>query len=183
MQLPQEHNQAQTPQEMLQDAPQQPLNPYDIEAESAELEGINKELSDIEASIENDFAEFITDLVDNDIGLEELFFSDRKLFFKKIIEEQNKFVKSIIEPKQARAIELQDQISTKNELASIETIKQDFQARHPEVDIKELIHFFCRRFKPKNTRANQKPANRAIFWLSVWAIHASTKSSGSYAKY
>lgn len=36
----------------------QELNPYDTNAENAELEGINKELSDIEASIENDFAEY-----------------------------------------------------------------------------------------------------------------------------
>ena len=163
----------QIPQEAVQEMP--PENPYDIGAESAELDGINKELSDIEASIENDFTEFIADLVDNDPTLEELFFSDRKLFFKKVIEEQNKFVKSIIEPKQARASELQSQITTKNELRGIEAIKQDFQARHPEVDIKELIHFFAEDLSPRiQEQIKAQPIEQ--FFDLVYELYTQAKS-------
>lgn len=66
-----------------------------------------------------------------------------------MIEEQNNFVKSLIEPKIARANELQGQIATKNELANLESIKQQFQSQHPEVDIRELIRFFTEELPPK----------------------------------
>lgn len=129
--------------------PQEPLNEYDTTSENAELEGIAKEMKDIEASIEGDFAKYISDLVDNDSVFEELFFSDRNAFFKKVIEEQNKFVSSIIEPRMQRAEELQGVIAQKNELASLESIKQEFQQAHPEVDIKELIRFFAEELSPR----------------------------------
>lgn len=77
------------------------------------------------------------------------FFSDRKTFFTKVIEEQNNFVKAILEPRMARMQELQWQIATKNELANLESIKQQFQSQHPEVDIRELIRFFTEELPPK----------------------------------
>lgn len=47
---------------------------FSIEEEKQAFEAIQKELQDIEKSIENDFATFISDRVDNDPQLEELFF-------------------------------------------------------------------------------------------------------------
>lgn len=141
----------QAPQEQAQELPPEAeaLSPYDTTAESAELEGIGKELSDIEKSIEGDFAQHISDLIDNDSSLEELFFSDRVTFFKKVLSEQNNFVNSLIEPRMARANELQGQIATKNELANIEAIKQQFQNQHPDIDIKELLRFFAEELPSK----------------------------------
>lgn len=125
------------------------LSPYDTTAEQAEMDGINKELQDIEASVENDFISYISDLIDNDSVFEELFFSDRKAFFKKVIEEQNNFVSSLIEPRAQRMNELQGQIAQKTELGNLEAIKQNFQAQHPDVDVKELIRFFTEDLSPK----------------------------------
>lgn len=151
--------------------PQEPTSEYDTTQEQGQLEAIQKELQDIEASVENDFAEHISALIDNDSVLEELFFSDRVTFFKKVIEEQNKFVSALVEPRVAKAKELQDTIAGKSELANIEAIKQDFQNRHPEVDIKELIAFFANELPPRVQEEIKSQPIEAFFDL-VYEIYA-----------
>lgn len=148
-----------------------PTSEYDTTQEQGQLEALQKELQDIEASVENDFAEHISALIDNDSVLEELFFSDRVTFFKKIIEEQNKFVSALVEPRVAKAKELQDTIAGKSELANIEAIKQDFQSRHPEVDIKELIAFFANELPPRVQEEIKSQPIEAFFDL-VYEIYA-----------
>lgn len=151
--------------------PQEPTSEYDTTQEQGQLEAIQKELQDIEASVENDFAEHISALIDNDSVLEELFFSDRVTFFKKVIEEQNKFVSALVEPRVAKAKELQDTIAGKSEMANIEAIKQDFQSRHPEVDIKELIAFFANELPPRVQEEIKSQPIEAFFDL-VYEIYA-----------
>ena len=151
--------------------PQEPTSEYDTTQEQGQLEAIQKELQDIEASVENDFAEHISALIDNDSVLEELFFSDRVTFFKKVIEEQNKFVSALVEPRVAKAKELQDTITGKSEMANIEAIKQDFQSRHPEVDIKELIAFFANELPPRVQEEIKSQPIEAFFDL-VYEIYA-----------
>lgn len=129
--------------------PQTELSPYDTQGDIAELEGLQKELSDIEASIEHDFATHIANMVDNDSVLEELFFSDRITFFKKVIEEQNNFTKALIEPRMQRAQELGQQIAGKQEMGKIDAAREAFQAAHPDVDIQELVVFFTQEVPPK----------------------------------
>lgn len=146
-------------------------NQYDTTQEQGQLEAIQKELQDIEASVENDFAEHISALIDNDSVLEELFFSDRVTFFKKVIEEQNKFVNALVEPRVAKAKELQDTIAGKSELANIEAIKQDFQSRHPEVNIKELIVFFANEL-PQRVQEEIKSQPIEAFFDLVYEIYA-----------
>lgn len=131
------------------ETPQEQTSEFDTTQDVAELDGIQKELSDIEASLESNFAKYISDMIDNDSNFEELFFSDREAFFKKVIDLQNKFVSELVEPRMARANELQNTIQGKNELANIEAIKQDFMARHPDVDIQELIRFFAEDLSPR----------------------------------
>lgn len=70
----------QTQQDMQTQPMQTESSPYDT---NAELEGINKELSDIEASVENDFATYISDLIDNDSVFEEFFLVIESHFLKK----------------------------------------------------------------------------------------------------
>lgn len=159
-----------TPQEEPQ-APAEPTSEYDTAQEQGQLESIQKELQDIEASVENDFAEHISGVIDNDSVLEELFFSDRVTFFKKVIEEQNKFVNALVEPRVAKAKELQDTIAGKNEMANIEAIKQDFQSRHPDVDIKELIAFFANELPPRVQEEIKAQPIEAFFDL-VYEIYA-----------
>lgn len=146
-------------------------NEYDTTQEQGQLEAIQKELQDIEASVENDFAEHISALIDNDSVLEELFFSDRVTFFKKVIEEQNKFVNALVEPRVAKVKELQDTIAGKSELANIEAIKQDFQSRHPEVNIKELIAFFANEL-PQRVQEEIKSQPIEAFFDLVYEIYA-----------
>lgn len=150
---------------------QEQTNEYDTTQEQGQLEAIQKELQDIEASVENDFAEHISALIDNDSVLEELFFSDRVTFFKKVIEEQNKFVNALVEPRVAKAKELQDTIAGKSELANIEAIKQDFQSRHPEVNIKELIAFFVNEL-PQRVQEEIKSQPIEAFFDLVYEIYA-----------
>lgn len=153
------------------ETPQEPTSEYDTTQEQGQLEAIQKELQDIEASVENDFAEHISALIDNDSVLEELFFSDRVTFFKKVIEEQNKFVSALVEPRAAKAKELQDTIAGKSEMANIEAIKQDFQSRYPEVDIKELIAFFANELPPRVQEEIKSQPIEAFFDL-VYEIYA-----------
>ncbi|TLE07368.1 hypothetical protein [Helicobacter bilis] len=150
---------------------QEQTNEYDTTQEQGQLEAIQKELQDIEASVENDFAEHISALIDNDSVLEELFFSDRVTFFKKVIEEQNKFVNALVEPRVAKVKELQDTIAGKSELANIEAIKQDFQSRHPEVNIKELIAFFANEL-PQRVQEEIKSQPIEAFFDLVYEIYA-----------
>lgn len=150
---------------------QEQTNEYDTTQEQGQLEAIQKELQDIEASVENDFAEHISALIDNDSVLEELFFSDRVTFFKKVIEEQNKFVNALVEPRVAKVKELQDTIAGKSELANIEAIKQDFQSRHPEVNIKELIAFFVNEL-PQRVQEEIKSQPIEAFFDLVYEIYA-----------
>ena len=153
------------------ETPQEPTSEYDTTQEQGQLEAIQKELKDIETSVENDFAEHISALIDNDSVLEELFFSDRVTFFKKVFEEQNKFVSALVEPRVAKAKELQDTIAGKSEMANIEAIKQDFQSRHPEVDIKELIAFFANELPPRVQEEIKSQPIEAFFDL-VYEIYA-----------
>lgn len=132
-----------------QSAPPASDSDFDYTQDLNELQGIGKELQDIEASVENNFADFIVDLISNDPTFEDLFFSDRKTFFKKVIDEQNKFVQSLVEPRVKKAQELESNIKSKQELQTIDSIKKDFQKRHPDVDIKELIVFFTNELPPK----------------------------------
>lgn len=150
---------------------QEQTNEYDTTQEQGQLEAIQKELQDIEASVENDFAEHISALIDNDSVLEELFFSDRVTFFKKVIEEQNKFVNALVEPRVAKVKELQDTIAGKSELANIEATKQDFQSRHPEVNIKELIAFFVNEL-PQRVQEEIKSQPIEAFFDLVYEIYA-----------
>ena len=122
---------------------------FNIEEDKKAFEAIQKELQDIEKSIESDFVTFISDKIDNDPALEELFFSNRKEFFTKIIDEQNKYVKELVTPKINKLQELDTIIQNKQELGNLEAIKQQFQAQHPEVNIQELILFFTQDLPPK----------------------------------
>lgn len=162
---PPQEAQAQTeaPQEMPQDD-------FDTTKDIEQLQGLEKEVQDIEASLENNFAEYITQLIDNDPTFEDLFYSDRKTFFKKVIQEQNEFVKAQIQPKLAKAEELNSQIQDKQELSRIDLIKRQFQAAHPEVDIKELIMFFANELPPKIQQEIKAQPIEQFFEL-VYAIY------------
>lgn len=148
----------------------QEVDEFDTSGDIAQLQGIEKELQDIEASLENNFAEYITQLIDNDPTFEELFFNDRKTFFKKVIEAQNEFVISLTEPLQNKASEIETQIQGKQELGKIDLIKRKFQAEHPDVDIKELIMFFANELPPKvQQEIKAQPIER--FFDLVYAIY------------
>lgn len=166
---PPQEAQAQTeaPQEMPQEMPQ---DDFDTTKDIEQLQGLEKEVQDIEASLENNFAEYITQLIDNDPTFEDLFYSDRKTFFKKVIQEQNEFVKAQIQPKLAKAEELNSQIQDKQELSRIDLIKRQFQAAHPNVDVKELIMFFANELPPKIQQEIKAQPIEQFFEL-VYAIY------------
>lgn len=138
-------------------------NPYDTTGDIQQLEAIHKELSDIEASIENDFAEHISEILDQDQVFEELFFSDRVTFFKKVLEEQNRYVEAILQPRMQKAQELSDSITQKNELGFLESIKQDFMQRNPDVDIQALIMFYMEDLPPRVQEEIQKAPKEQFF--------------------
>lgn len=166
-----------------QDVPQapQPQDPFDTSGDIAELQGIQKELQDVEASLENNFAEFITAEIANDPTFEDLFFSDRKTFFKKVMEMQNNFVKGLAEPLAQRAKEAEGRIVEKQELGRIDLIKKQFQAKHPDVDIQSLITFFINEVPPK-LQEEIKNAPLEQFFDIVYEIYLQATGQGKQAE-
>lgn len=161
----------QAPQETPQGQQDNPLSAYDTTDDYAQLEGLGKELQDIEASLENNFAQIAKEAVDNDVTLEDLFHTDRLLFFKKILELQNAFAESEIMPRVEKAKQLGNDIAAKEELGSIEAAKQEFLASHPDVNLQEMLSFFLNEVPPKiQQQVRELPQNE--FFNVVYELYS-----------
>lgn len=170
--IPLESDNAQLPppQESAQEN-QGPVNEYDITPEADEVNAIQKELQDIEASIEGDFAKYITAKVNEEPDLEERFFSDREGFFREVIGEQNEFVKNLLEPRVARLNELNETMNAKAQMGKIDAIAKKFQAEHPDVNLQELIVFFTHDL-PLRIQEQIKEQPQEQFFDLVYQIYA-----------
>lgn len=117
-----------------------PQDPYSYDAEEKELEAISKELEQAQASIEGDVAKDIATKITPE--LEELFFDDKEAFLLEIFKLQNTYLEENINPKVARAKELEGSIGQKQAMQGISIAQEKFAQAHPEVDINEMMEFF-----------------------------------------
>ncbi|MFQ6341361.1 Coiled-coil domain-containing protein [Campylobacter sp. VTCC 70190] len=109
-------------------------------SDESKLAALEEELKQAEASLENDFAEYASQAMSEE--LEELFFEDKKAFIEAILKMQNEFLQTNYNPKLEEAAKLRKGIANKNALASIDSAKEEFLKNNPEADINALMEFY-----------------------------------------
>lgn len=123
------------------------VSPFDTSGEEAEFKALQDELAQIEAGLENNFADFMVQNTDE--KLEELFFEDKKAFYLKVQQMQNDFTKNQLESKLQRSNELKSSISQKKALGGIDEAMAVFLQKYPEADVDELMRFYAEEVPPK----------------------------------
>ncbi|RDU51757.1 Coiled-coil domain-containing protein [Helicobacter sp. MIT 00-7814] len=124
-------------------------NPQDAQpiSKQEELSALENEISQAESMLEQNAANAIAEQITPE--LEELFFEDKVGFVKKIFEMQNKFLQDTIAPKVQRANELKGEITQEAQFAEIESAKEAFLQKHPEVDFESLMSFYQEDLSPR----------------------------------
>lgn len=145
------------------------INPFDSSAESSELQALQAELEQNAQSIESDFAKYAAEKLTADD--EELFFENKEAFISKILQMQNEFLETNIAPKQARAQELQGQISKKQDLANFDKAVKEFSQQHPEVNINELMEFLQNEIPPRIQRELEKIQDSSEFINTLYEVY------------
>lgn len=124
-------------------------NPFDISAEESELNALNAELEQAQASLEADFAKVEAEKFSNDTAFQELVFEQPEAFFQQVLQDQNAFLAEKITPKVERANQLNADISQKKQFGAIDAALKTFQAAHPDVNVDELMNFFVNQLPPE----------------------------------
>ena len=159
MKNPQMGDNPQAPNEQI---PQAPLPQDDgISLLERELAGLQNELAQNEASLEGDFARFLSENLTADD--EELFFENKEEFFKKVLDMQNVFFNDKIASKQQRAGEIETEISQKKTLASIENAQAEFLKANPNADVKAMFDYFTNDIPPRVQRELESLAPNEFF--------------------
>lgn len=119
----------------------------EVLSEEDELSAIEAELEQARASIEKDFAAYMANKTDEQ--MEELFFENKIAFYEAILQEQNAFLQSTIEPKMQRAQALRGDIAQKKQFQALEQAKEAFLQNHPDADIESLMQFYLNDLPPR----------------------------------
>ncbi|HEC1546312.1 TPA: hypothetical protein R1X38_001152 [Campylobacter upsaliensis] len=148
----------------MDEAAQSPLN--DDEARLAVLEN---EISQAEASLEQDFASFAAEKIASDESLEELYFEDKEEFIKQILHLQNEFLKSL-QNKVDEANELRGQIGQKKAFDNIQAAADAFDAQNLGVSSDELLDFFQKDLSPR-AKANLESLEPSEFFEELYKLY------------
>lgn len=148
----------------MDEAAQSPLN--DDEARLAVLEN---EISQAEASLENDFASFAAQKINSDESLEEAFFEDKEEFIKQILHLQNEFLKSL-QNKVDEANELRGQIGQKKAFDTIQAAADAFDAQNLGVRSDALLDFFQKDLSPR-AKANLESLEPSAFFEELYKLY------------
>ncbi|MBS4235997.1 hypothetical protein CVU5213_07390 [Campylobacter vulpis] len=148
----------------MDEATQSPLN--DDEARLAVLEN---EISQAEASLEQDFAKYAVEKIASDESLEELYFEDKEEFIKQILHLQNEFLKSL-QNKVDEANELRGQIGQKKAFDNIQAAADAFDTRNLGVSSDELLDFFQKDLSPR-AKANLESLEPSAFFEELYKLY------------
>lgn len=154
-------------------------DPYAYDAEEAELEAISKELEQAQASIEGDVAKDIAGKITPE--LEELFFEDKEAFVLEIFKLQNQYLEQNINPKVARAKELEGAIGQKQTMQGIQIAQQAFTQKHPEVDVNAMMEFFLS--LPQEEQHRLSTLAPDVFFEELYKLFASNKEEKQEQKF
>lgn len=170
----------QTTQEPQEPQEAQP-NPYDTSAQASELEALQKELEQAEATLEGDFAKYASEQVGSNSELEALFFEDREKFFVEIQRMQNFYYQEKIASKNNRIKELQGEINKKQQFASIDEAQKAFAQAHPDVNMEAMIAFY-QEYLPPKVKAQIDDLPPMEFFEALYAIYTSSMGGGENTK-
>ena len=131
----QQESQAKTPQPPADNAGDSAM--YDATAEIQELEGLQKEIDQLELSIEENGAEFLASNLNEQE--QDLFFDNPKEFFKAMMTKLNTFYNEQIGSKKGRMQELQSKIKEKETYASLDKAQKAFEETHKDISVDELM--------------------------------------------
>lgn len=132
-----------------QQNPQSEENPYDYSSEEQELSTLQEELAQTQASIDQNFAKYATEQLEDNPELDELYFNDKKEFITAILQLQQKFLEQEIGSKTKRASELQKSITTKKAGSEYSKAKNEFLKEFPDENPDGLIEFARDSLPPK----------------------------------
>lgn len=152
-------------------------SPYDISGELAELEALQKELSQSEEAIEGECAKAIASQLNE--ADDELYFEDKEGFIKRVFALQNAWIKENIGSKQERAQELTNSINSKNEQASIEAAANEFQSAHPEADIAVMMEFLANEVPPRIANELQSEQDPRAFFERLYELYTSANGQAT----
>lgn len=124
-----------------------PADEFDTTAEQGELDALSGEIEQGNANLKANFAAFAAQNTTPE--MEELFFEDKEQFYNEILDMFNAFYAENIGIKQERAASLGGDIEKKNAMRAEKQAAQEFQAKHPEIDINELLVFYEQMLPPK----------------------------------
>lgn len=147
-------------------------NPFDSTAEEARLYALEEEIKQASASIENDFAKYVTEQLNEDD--DELYFSNKEAFIKKILGFQNDFLAKIA-TKQNEANALKGEIENKKSMQSIQTAAENFSEKNPDVNIDDLFDFYANDLPPR-LRANLDKLEPNAFFEELNKIYNSQQN-------
>lgn len=148
---------------------------FDTNQEEKELAGLNAELEQIQASLEQDFASYAT--ANTTAEDEELFFDNREEFYKKLLQKQNAFFEEKIGSKKTRVGELEQSIQNKKTLGAIEEAKNEFLKANPEANIQELMAFFDEDLTKRETN-EMESLPPLEFFNKVYELYKQRKGEG-----
>lgn len=152
-------------------------SPYDTSGELAELEALQKELSQSEEAIEGECAKAIASQLNE--ADDELYFEDKEGFIKRVFALQNAWIKENIGSKQERAKELTNSINSKNEQASIEAAANEFQSAHPEADIAVMMEFLANEVPPRIANELQSEQDPRAFFERLYELYTSANGQAT----
>ena len=120
---------------------------YDATAEIQELEGLQKEIDQLELSIEENGAEFLASNLNEQE--QDLFFDNPKEFFKAMMTKLNTFYNEQIGSKKGRMQELQGKIKEKETYASLDKAQKAFEETHKDISVDELMAYAQEELPPR----------------------------------
>ncbi|MBS4407342.1 Coiled-coil domain-containing protein [Campylobacter vulpis] len=115
---------------------------FSTSTQEEELSALENEISQAEASLEQDFASFAAEKLASDETLEELFFEDKEGFILQILQMQNDFLNEGLRAKMQRADTLKSDIEGKKQMQGIEAAQKEFLEAHPDADMAALMEFY-----------------------------------------
>lgn len=158
------------PNDELNTSGQEPLNEFDTSAEQKELDAINAELEQLNALWESNFSEHFA--ANKSPELDELYFENPKAFADEFQKMQNAFYDEQIGSKRTRAGELQSSIKQKQEFGVIDGAMKEFQSKHPDVNVKELVRFFNEELPPRKV-AELEALPPQEFFEAIYSLYQS----------
>ncbi|MDL0101900.1 Coiled-coil domain-containing protein [Campylobacter felis] len=118
------------------------MEDFNTNIEEQELSALENEISQAEASLEQDFAKYVAEKLANDETLEELFFEDKEDFVLQILQMQNDFLNEGLRAKIQRANSLKSDIEGKKQMQGIEAAQKEFLQTHPDANMDALMEFY-----------------------------------------